>query len=175
MWIAFFSQTGSEIVDICHQIKRRPNLIVTNNLEYKNPKLSDIGTVIMSGKHDQLMTYLLNQTIYDPKDTFITLHGYLRIIPPEVCNKYEMYNGHPALISKYPELKNKDPQERTWTSKEQYPIIGSVVHNVTPGVDEGSIVSEVAYTNRCETKDELYGKLKQCSLEAWYFFLRTKI
>ena len=32
-WVAFYSQTGSEIVNISKQIKRWPDLIVTNRQE----------------------------------------------------------------------------------------------------------------------------------------------
>jgi hypothetical protein len=34
-WVAFFSQTGSEIVELSKSIKRKPDLIVTNNFEEK--------------------------------------------------------------------------------------------------------------------------------------------
>ena len=67
----------------------------------------------------------------------------------------------------YPELKGKDPQERTWNEREKYPIIGSVVHAVSPRVDDGRIISSVHYSNRASTKDELYSMLKKSSLEPW--------
>ena len=35
-WIAFFSQTGSEIANISRQIKRWPDLVVTNKQDNKN-------------------------------------------------------------------------------------------------------------------------------------------
>ena len=41
-WVAFFSQTGSEIVNICERINKWPNLIVSNRqdgFEKINPKL----------------------------------------------------------------------------------------------------------------------------------------
>lgn len=178
-WIAFFSQTGSEIVNLSNALGVVPDLIVTDNDEgvYRNikwhPDLRSLGTTIMYAKHPRLMEYFIDTHLYPPADTIITLHGYLRIIPKEVCNKYEMYNGHPALITHYPELKGKDPQERTWDSN--YHTIGSVVHKVTEGVDEGEVISSVAYSNRCNSKDELYSKLKQSSLEAWLWFLKGKL
>lgn len=178
-WIAFFSQTGSEIVNISKAIGRVPDLIVTNNDEggYRgitwHPGIRELGTTIMYAQHDRIVDYFSNANGYIPKDTIMTLHGYLRIIPPSMCNKYEMYNGHPALITHYPELKGKDPQERT--REGNYNTIGSVVHHVTEGVDEGEVVSSVAYANRSNSKDELYSKLKQSSLEAWLWFLRGKL
>ena len=172
-WIAFFSQTGSEIVNLSKALGRKPDLLVTNNVDGLmpfNPGVRQLGVIIQSGKHDLLMTYFRSQSLFNPADTLITLHGYLRILPEDICSKYTILNGHPGLITNYPELKGKDPQTKTWENK--YPVIGSVVHKVTAEVDAGEIVSSVAYTNRCETPEELYGKLKQCSLESWVWVLK---
>ena len=172
-WITFFSQTGSEIVEISKVLGRKPDLLVTNNFEEKikfHPGVRELGVTIQSAKHDLLMNYFRNQSIFNPDLTLITLHGYLRIIPEDVCTKYDMLNGHPGFITQYPELKGKDPQVRAWEGK--YPIIGSVVHKVTPGVDEGDVINSVAYTNRCDSLDEMYGKLKQSSLESWVWVLK---
>ena len=58
-------------------------------------------------------------------------------MPPGVCDAFEIYNGHPGLITKYPELKGKDPQERSF---KQYETAGAVLHKVTAGVDEGDVI-----------------------------------
>ena len=50
-----------------------------------------------------------------------------------------------------------------------------LLEKVTEGVDEGEVISSVAYSNRCNSKDELYSKLKQSSLEAWLWFLKGKL
>lgn len=173
-WIALFSQTGSEIVALSHLLGRSPALIITNNMDeskYKyHPDLKKLGSTLMYAKHDRIMHYLNDTVYYQPQSAVITLHGYLRILPPEVCNKFSIYNGHPGLITSFPELKGKDPQIRAWEGK--YHTIGSVVHRVTPGVDEGEVISSVAYTNRCESIDEMYGCLKKSSLESWQWVLK---
>lgn len=174
-WVACFSQTGSEIVEISKALGRKPDLLVTNNFEDKNefhPGVRELNVTIQTARHDILMDYFRTQSVFNPDLLLITLHGYLRIIPEDVCNMYEILNGHPGLITKYPELKGKDPQVRAWEGK--YPIIGSVVHKVTPGVDEGEVLSSVCYTNRCESLDETYGKLKQSSLESWLWVLKRR-
>lgn len=171
-WIAFFSQTGSEIVELSKTLKRKPNLIVTNNFEEKikfHPELRKLDVTIQSAKHDLLMNYFRTQVIFDPDTALITLHGYLRILPEDICNRYDILNGHPGLITKYPELKGKDPQIRAWEGN--YPVVGSVVHKVTPLVDDGEVLSAVAYTNRCESLDDMYGLLKKSSLESWVWLL----
>lgn len=173
-WIALFSQTGSEIVSISKALNRTPDLIITNNIDQSkyqyHSELESLNSTIQKAKHNDIVTYFANNNPYTPECTIITLHGYLRIVPPEMCLKYNMLNGHPGFITKYPELKGKDPQVRAWEGK--YPIIGSVVHKVTPGVDEGEVLSSVAYTNRCDSLDEMFGLLKRSSLESWLWYLK---
>ena len=167
-WITFFSQTGSEIIDICERLNVKPSLIITNNFKDKinyNPKIRQLGVPIITAKHNYLMDYLRLQTMWQPEEIVCTLHGYLRIIPEDVCNKFTMYNGHPGLINTYPELKGKDPQIRAWKGK--YHFVGSVVHKVTPGVDEGEILFAYSSPNTATTLDEMYGLLKSTSLESW--------
>lgn len=174
-WIAFFSQTGSEIVNLSYALGVKPDLIVTNNmLEDKwkyHPDLRSMGT-IMSAKHNMLMAYMMDNVIYNPKDVIITLHGYLRIIPAEVCSKYKMLNGHPGAIDLYPDLKGKDPQERTWENKGNYKFLGSVVHEVVPEVDAGRIIKSVHLTNNAISLEDTFAMLKSTSLAAWIFAMK---
>lgn len=173
-WIAFFSQTGSEIVELSKAIGKKPDLLVTNNFEDKisfHPGIRELKVIIQSARHEHLMLYFENQRLFKPENTLITLHGYLKIIPKQVVELYpHAYNGHPGAIDLYPELKGKDPQIKAWESK--YPIVGSVVHKVTSEVDEGEIVKSVHYTNRTESLNEMYGLLKQSSLESWVYFMK---
>jgi len=174
-WLAFFSQTGSEIVNLSKALGIKPDLIITNNiLEDKwkyHPDLRPMGT-IMSARHDMLMDYLLTNGIYNPENTIITLHGYLRIIPAEVCGRYRMINGHPGAIDLYPELKGKDPQVRTWENKGNYKFLGSVVHEVVPEVDEGKIIKSVHLTNTALSLEDTFSMLKMTSLTAWTFAMK---
>lgn len=171
-WIAFFSQTGSEIVNLSTLLNIKPTLLVTNNNQSRvkfHPGIEKMDVTIMSGRHDILMNYFKDTLIYGT-DLVITLHGYLRIIPKEVCEKYTVYNGHPGAIHLYPELKGLDPQERVWQEREKYPTIGSVIHKVTPIVDDGEILTSMVTINDCKTKEELYEALKMTSLNAWTKF-----
>lgn len=177
-WVALFSQTGSEIVRLSEALGRAPDLIATNNKQTKikyNEKLGSLGTVIMTGTHDQLMHYFATTPLYPPEETVITLHGYLRIVTPEVVNRYEIYNGHPALIHLHPELKGKDPQERTWENWILYSTVGSVVHRVNEKVDDGEIVSWVEQENKAINKNDLYRILEYTSGESWLKFLRKRL
>jgi len=172
-WITLFSQTGTEIWDLSQKLGRAPDVILTNNFEAKiniNPKVKELESAFITAQHDVLMEYL---RVQPAEDTLVTLHGYLRIIPADVCEHLVMVNGHPGAINIFPELKGKDPQYRAWVGN--YNPVGSVVHHVTPGVDEGEILSSVCYTNRCSSIDELFGLLKRSSLESWLWYLKGKV
>jgi folate-dependent phosphoribosylglycinamide formyltransferase PurN len=169
-WIALFSQTGSEIAGLANELGRGPDHAFYNRREFESVKLEKYA----QSSHDNIMNWLRR---FDSTNAIITLHGYLRIIPEDVCIKHQgrMFNGHPGAIDIFPDLKGKDPQERTWEEIDKYRIIGSVVHEVTPGVDEGRIVSAVHYSNRARSKEELYDMLKKSSLEAWVWFMRRRL
>jgi len=176
-WIVFFSQTGSEIVELSKQLGRKPDLVITNNFEEKikfHPGIRELGVTIMSAKHDMIMNYFRHQVVYNVSETLISLHGYLRILPADICEKYEIYNGHPGAIDLYPELKGKDPQMKVWQDNDKYNIIGSVVHKCTAELDGGEVLKAVHLRNRNCTIEELLTSLKMTSLSAWNFFLREK-
>lgn len=172
-WVALFSQTGSEIVNISESIGRWPDLIITNRqsgYDNINSKIMTNGRshVVFTEKKPEVDRYL--QLIRE--GSFVTLHGWLRIIPPEVCEAYEIYNGHPGLITEYPELKGKDPQERAFEGK--YKIAGSVIHEVVPEVDAGKILKERAISIEGLTLDEVYSSLHKVSTSLWVDFLKEK-
>jgi folate-dependent phosphoribosylglycinamide formyltransferase PurN len=111
-------------------------------------------------------------------DTLVTLNGWLRIVPPDKCSKFNIYNGHPGLITKYPELKGKDPQQRTWDNLHKYEYIGSVVHKVVEEVDAGEVEEEESvYTanNTLASVDDVYNTLRGTSLRAWCRFLKERL
>ena len=177
-WIALFSQTGQEIIDISNQIDRIPNLIISNN----HP--SNVFNILKGVEYKWLTTFgkqaktldILDEVVEEPNETLITLNGWLRIVPPDKCSKYNIYNGHPGLITKYPELKGKDPQQRAWDDMHKYDVVGSVVHKVVEEVDAGEIVREefIPSTNLL-TLDDTYDALRVTSFTSWYSFLKERL
>ena len=119
-WIALFSQTGSEIVELSKILKRTPDYLITNNYGDKIPihaGIKDMNVPIITADHKFLMELLKRTTSFDPAvsfiyvsdkrkfeplETLVTLHGYLRILPTEICYKYTIYNGHPATLKNIP-------------------------------------------------------------------------
>lgn len=145
-WFAFFSHTGSEIAGIVRDNNIKPDCIVTNKSPGDpqiNPDVLKIQTQFKyTGKHPSVSDYdtLLSEC---GLDCFCTLHGWMKIIPEAICNDYEIYNLHPGLITRYPELKGKDPQARAHDS-DKYSDVGVVIHQVIPAVDEGDILIELS-------------------------------
>ena len=170
-WICFFSQTGSEIVELTQILGKDPDIVVTNErpegLRVINPRIKDSYKLVTVPNKPTVKDY--NEVLDYFDNPLITLHGWLRIVPEQICSKYEIYNGHPGLITKYPELKGKDPQVRAYEGK--YPIIGTVIHEVIPGVDEGRVLMSDEIHNHNLSIDDIFLKLKDISLDLWSKFL----
>lgn len=169
--IAFFSQTGSEIVEISKLLGRKPDLIVTNNrpahLRTIHPKIKE-RVLFMDNKPSEKALHDLLSLYENP---IITLHGWLRIMPPSICNRYEIYNGHPGLITEYPELKGKDPQQKAFDLGLEFS--GCVIHKVTEGVDEGEILSSRKVSIKGLEIGEVFHILHRISIDLWVDFLKN--
>ena len=172
-WIAFFSQTGSEIVNISKALGKEPDLIVTNERPDHLRKINEgIELCYMMPNKPTLADYKNILSAYE--NPLITLHGWLRIVPEEIANEYEIYNGHPGLITQYPQLKGKDPQYKAWEGN--YKTVGSVIHRVTAGVDEGPVVLERAFNlERLLSLDDTFRILHNISTDLWIKFLRERL
>jgi len=175
----FISQSGSEIKAISEQLGIMPKILITNNkskmnievIEYFKKHNCEIREIPFNPSNAHFCQEdILNSDL-------ITLHGFLRIIPKDFIDifKGDIFNGHPALISKYPELKGLNKQEDAYYHKDKYPIIGSVVHRVTAILDDGEIVKESDRINDVESLDDAYNKLRETSLASWILFLKKYI
>jgi len=177
-WVAFFSQTGTEIYNLSKALGIYPDAIITNK-----PSLEGINKELLC--QTEFREHKLNKTIFHflPAKpvisnylkilkTFdkpvITLHGYLRIIPKEVCEEYEIYNLHPGLIDKYPSLKGFNPQERAF--RDGYNLAGCVIHKVVPEVDAGEILMSQGIGIKGKTLNEVYSSLHEVAFDLWKSF-----
>jgi len=174
-WIAFFSQTGNEIAEVSNHLGRWPDVIITNE---RPARLRKINQEVLS---KNIITLPNQPTVEDYRSVLaeaigtdayvITLHGWLRVIPTEVIEEYStIYNGHPGLITKYPELKGKDPQMKAWNL--DLSSSGCVIHQVTAGVDDGPVVRSQQISIRNLTMDEMFQKLHNISVDMWVNFLK---
>jgi len=178
-WVALYSMSGSEIVKISTHIGKYPDLIITDNenIESWHPmmkSLAYLNILITISKANRKNIEVLKNLFTSDQQTCITLHGWLNIVPAEICEAFEIYNGHPGLINVFPELRGKDPQQRVWDSIDKYPIVGSVVHKVVAEVDAGDIISsDTASSDRCTSLDETYKVLTDTSFNAWKKAINT--
>jgi len=180
-WVVLFSQTGSEIVKLKEHLGFWPDQIFTNNSDVDtwHPEMLDLhkrGRAKEKGESrikvvTKLQAKTCNFLHNIDKKSLVTLHGWLRIIPKDICELYNIVNGHPGLINTYPELKGKDPQVRAY--KENYGVIGSVVHKVTPEVDDGDVLEYTAiYRQQEDSLDDVFEKLAFTSLKSWQKFFK---
>jgi len=177
-WITFFSQTGTEIFNLTNALGIYPDGIVTNRhtTDGINQQLITVST-FREVKLNRTVWYMLpekptlesyHNVLSQYDNPVVTLHGYLRIIPKEICEKYEIYNLHPGLIDKYPELKGYNPQERAF--KEGYKVAGCVIHRVVPEVDAGEIIMSQGISIENKNLNEVYEILHDTAFDLWKSF-----
>lgn len=174
-WCCLVSQSGKEVYNICHVLNIVPKLVLTNNpsklREDVNTFLKSNGCTVKHIPFNPLLEHYLQEDVLS--STLITLHGYLRILPSKLIESYKpriIYNGHPGLITIDSTLKGKDPQIKAWNRKD--PRVGSVIHKVTEGVDEGEIVEWSSRLNTATSLDEMYDHLRETSILTWISFLK---
>ena len=166
-WFAFFSHTGSEIYTLVKKTGVTPFRVITTrspgDKEIDKRLLKLNIEILYVNKKPTVADY---ERVLSPcKDCVCTLHGWMRIIPGSICKQYEMYNLHPGLITKYPELKGKDPQARV--DQETHNKIGLVIHRVTAGVDEGPIIAESSCMNTYSGENQISDRLKSMAIDTW--------
>ena len=179
-WAALFSLTGSEICNISEKTGKYPDLIISDNTDMKS-KLDErielnCKQIVWRkfrglSKEDKLKYFRDRLQGYD----VITLHGWLNIIPEEICREFRIFNGHPGLINYYPDLKGKDPQVRAYDNIGHYIYVGSVIHEVTQYVDCGNIVCyDKVHNVHCGSLDDTFNVLKQTSFNTWIDFFTNE-
>jgi folate-dependent phosphoribosylglycinamide formyltransferase PurN len=167
MWVALFSNSGSELGAICDKLNKKPDVVFCDKRRVEWHSSISNDTILKS--HNSIVKSL---SIL-PSDTLVTLHGYLRLIPQNAISD-RMYNVHPGDIVKYPELKGIHPQAKALELG--LSSTGVVIHEVTPEVDNGKIISSAQYTiDSNETKYSLINNLRDLSIDLWCDFLRGKV
>ncbi len=165
-WVALFSHTGNEIVNLSDKLSRSPDLVITNNTpgDVNLDKNIIKKNIVYTDKKPTVESY---RTLLEDAD-IVTLHGWMRIIPKEICKEYNIYNLHPGLITKYPELKGADPQKRVAVClDDRYKRIGCVIHKVIPKVDEGKVLLESSIANDFYSEEAICCQLHEMALSLW--------
>jgi len=167
MWIALFSNSGSEIAAIVKKLGKKPDIIYCD--KRRVDWHDDIKNETFLSNHNNIVKMLS----IVPNKVLVTLHGYLRLIPEHAICK-QMYNVHPGDIVKHPELKGIHPQAKALELG--LSSTGVVIHRVIPEMDSGEIVSSAEYTIKDgETETDLINNLRDLSINLWCDFLRDKV
>jgi folate-dependent phosphoribosylglycinamide formyltransferase PurN len=171
-WVAFFSHTGSEIYKLSKKIGRFPDRVITNNPPDANINKQLKNRVDIVYVRDKPDDADYERVIKD-EDSVVTLHGWMRIVPKKICKHYEIYNLHPGLITKYPELKGADPQKRVAEEPDEskYKKVGCVIHRVIHKVDEGKVLASCSTSNHFPGEATLTTHLHEMATQLWVDFL----
>jgi hypothetical protein len=178
-WIAMFSHTGSEIARLSERLGRPPDKIITNlSPGSTNISKNISGEITFANNKPTATDY---RRLFNSGD-FITMHGWMRVIPGSICREHNIYNLHPGLCTKYPELRGKDPQKRVFENTgtsggglKTYSTVGCVLHRAEAEVDFGRTVMERS-TNNCYTgPSHLSEALKDMAVDMWEEFINYKL
>jgi folate-dependent phosphoribosylglycinamide formyltransferase PurN len=174
-WVTLFSQTGTEIFRLSERLERYPDVIITNkqDLSQVNPAL--MSNIPINTRFVQVPSKPTAQDYYEhiPVNSFITLHGWLRIIPADVCEQFEIYNLHPANLTHNPELKGKDPQKMAYEQKLIFS--GNTIHRCTAELDAGEIIDHSYTSIEGLTLGEVISTLHVDATNLWYSFLKKHL
>lgn len=172
-WIAFFSQTGSEIYNVSKKLNRFPDKIITNR-----PSIDGINQSLLN-EYKGTINLVPDRPSVDvyhhvlQKNAFVTLHGWLRIVPEEICNTYEIYNLHPANLLLHPHLKGKDPQRRAVA--ELLKQTGNTIHRCTSVLDGGEILKYSTVDIEGMFEFEVFDVLHKDATNLWFNFLNKHL
>ena len=171
-WIALFSQTGSEIYNVSKRLGRFPDRVIVNKTD-----LEGVNEKLLEGCYDKLWIVPQRPTTEEyqtflMQDAIVTMHGWLRIVPHFVCDQYNIYNLHPAPLTRYPHLKGKDPQQRIFSQSLQYG--GNTLHKCTAELDSGEIILENEVELKDETLESVIQKTHAIAADLWVEFLSNQ-
>lgn len=178
-WTAMFSRTGYELYCIIKALKTLPTQIICNRKPLKEGIDEKFWNFLQAQNYEiTFVSKVPSVSEYDlflqpPTNHVVTLHGWMRIIPPDICNKFNIYNGHPGDIITYPELKGKDPQQKAFDLNHK--TIGTVIHQVVAEVDAGGVCVHVKIDNKFKDAESVSIALREKSIDLWTDFLKTRI
>lgn len=148
--VVFASGNGSTLQAIInsisnHELEAQINLVVSDNpnaYALKRAEANNIATYIIQNKNfTQRDLELANILSKYPID-LIVLAGYLKMIGPNLLEKYTIINTHPSLLPKYggKGMHGMHVHEAVIAAQEKYS--GATIHFVNQEYDKGNIISQ---------------------------------
>lgn len=148
--VVFASGNGSTLQAIIdsihnHELEAQIDLVVSDNANayaLERAKANHIETYIIQNKNfaqrDLELSHILSKYSID----LIVLAGYLKMIGPNLLEKYTIINTHPSLLPKYggKGMHGMHVHEAVIEAHEKYS--GATIHFVNQEYDKGNIISQ---------------------------------
>ncbi len=147
--VVFASGNGSTLQAIIdsinnHELEAQIDLVVSDNANayaLERAKANHIETYIIQNKNFAQRDLELSHILYKYIDLII-LAGYLKMIGPNLLEKYTIINTHPSLLPKYggKGMHGMHVHEAVIAAHEKYS--GATIHFVNQEYDKGNIISQ---------------------------------
>ena len=126
-------------------MRRQISLVVSNNpnaYALKRAEANHIETYIIQNKNFTQRDLELSDVLSKYSIDLIVLAGYLKMIGPNLLEKYTIINTHPSLLPKYggKGMHGMHVHEAVINAQEKYS--GATIHFVNQEYDTGNIISQ---------------------------------
>ena len=148
--VVFASGNGSTLQAIIdsinnHELEAQIDLVVSDNANayaLERAKANHIETYIIQNKNFAQRDLELSHILYKYSIDLIILAGYLKMIGPNLLEKYTIINTHPSLLPKYggKGMHGRHVHEAVIAAHEKYS--GATIHFVNQEYDKGNIISQ---------------------------------
>lgn len=148
--VVFASGNGSTLQAIIdsinsHKLEAQIDLVVSDNANayaLERAKANHIETYIIQNKNFAQRDLELSDVLSKYSIDLIVLAGYLKMIGPNLLEKYTIINTHPSLLPKYggKGMHGMHVHEAVIAAHEKYS--GATIHFVNQEYDKGNIISQ---------------------------------
>jgi len=148
--VVFASGNGSTLQAIIdsihnHELEAQINLVVSDNPDcyaLERAKNSNIPTYIIQNKDFEQRDLELSEVLAAYPINLIVLAGFLKMIGPNLLDKYKIINTHPSLLPKFggKGMHGMHVHQAVIDSKEKQS--GPTIHFVNQEYDKGAIISQ---------------------------------
>lgn len=148
--VVFASGNGSTLQAIIdsinnHELEAQIDLVVSDNpnaYALKRAEADNIATYIIQNKNFAQRDLELSNVLSKYTINLIVLAGYLKMIGPNLLEKYTIINTHPSLLPKYggKGMHGMHVHEAVIAAQEKYS--GATIHFVNQEYDKGNIISQ---------------------------------
>lgn len=148
--VVFASGNGSTLQAIIdsihnHELEAQIDLVISDNANayaLERAKANHIETYIIQNKNFTQRDLELSHVLSKYSIDLIVLAGYLKMIGPNLLEKYTIINTHPSLLPKYggKGMHGMYVHEAVIAAHEKYS--GATIHFVNQEYDKGNIISQ---------------------------------